>query len=194
MLSSTINGVWVTPRILSHASAVQNNPSSTLTGTYAGPVIGSQLSVVHALLSSTFIGVLVTLPSLGLQLSVVHTLLSSTMISAGFVQVPASQVSIPLQALLSLQSASVVHPQVFDATSQVSVDSLHDSVVQLNPSVSGQLIAVQDSHQTLALQTSTPSQYCPLSHTVLFATCDGPVIGSQLSIVHTIPSSILIIT
>src|SRR3990172_8078421 len=178
-------------------------PLATAVNTH--PVAGLQLSVVQALLSlqldaapptqapaeqvSLFVQALPSLhgavllvcthPVAGLQESSVQTFASSQLVAAPPTQAPAAQVSLVVQALASLQAAVLLVYTQPVAGVQVSV---------VHTLLSLQVIAVPP--QTPAVHTSPLVQALPSSHTVPLVTLVNtqPVVGAQVSVVHTLLS------
>jgi hypothetical protein len=99
------------------------------------------------------------------------------------VQVPAWHVSLPLQMLPSLHGV----PSPTEVLAQPVV-GLQVSVVQTLPSLQ---VSGVPAVQVPAWQVSSPLQTVPSAHEEPFATGPfwQPAIGSQVSFVHTLPSS-----
>jgi hypothetical protein len=164
-----------------HASSVQTLPSLQLTvapGMHAPPPHVSPW--VHAL-PSLHATLLATCwqPAAALQLSLVHRLPSLQSGAAPGMQSPPAQVSLRVQALLSL------HGKVLSAVVQ-PVAGEHASVVQRLPSLH---TSAGPGWQPLFAQTS------PLVHALLsvqasvLALCVQPPLTLQASVVQTLPSS-----
>ena len=132
---------------------------------------------------SALFGALTQLSVASLQLSTVHPTpsLQSTGVPA-WQSLTASQVSAPLQNAPSSQFA------LFGVLTQLSVASLQVSSVQPTPSL--QSTGVPATQSLTALQTSTPLQYAPSSHSALFGALSQLSVPSlQLSTVQSTPSA-----
>jgi hypothetical protein len=113
-------------------------------------------------------GVAVHAPLAGLHVPVLQALVSalqSTGVPVLQVSVARLHVSTPLQALPSLQSASLVHPQALVSTVQPPAASLQLSTVHAIPS----LHVTAAPPQTPAVHTSALVQALPSLHVVPFA-------------------------
>jgi hypothetical protein len=180
------------------------------TALFVHPKTGSQASVVHTLLSLQLMAVpgvhvplwqvsvplhtllsrhdvplrtaVFTQPVTALQVSVVQTLLSLQLRAVPAVQLPAWQLSAPLQTVPSRQGVPLA-TGVFEQPKT----GLQESVVQTLLSL--QLSAVPAVH-TPAWQLSAPLQTLPSRHAVPLSTAvlPQPVTGLQASVVQTLPS------
>ena len=66
------------------------------------------------------------------------------------------------------------------------------SIVQPSPSSHATVVPARQpvpGTMEVALQVSTPLQYCPSEQVALFGVCWQPVAGVHVSTVHEIPSS-----
>jgi hypothetical protein len=174
------------PKTGSQASVVQTFESLQLRAVPAVQVPPWQVSAPLQMLVSAHAvplrtGVLLH-PVTGLQLSVVHTLLSLQLSAVPPAHEPFWQVSAPLQTLASVHdepfgSAVLAHP----------VTALQLSVVQTLASL--QLSGVP-AVQVPFWQVSAPLQTVVSAHGVPLANgvVKQPMSGSQLSVVHTLPS------
>ena len=168
-------------------STVQLTPSLQSTGVPAWQSLtASQVSApLQYAPSSQFalFGVLSQLSVPSLQLSTVQPTPSSQ--TTG---VPAWQSSVASQVSAPLQNAPSSHSVLFGVLTQLSVDSLQVSSVQLTPSL--QSTGVPATQSLTALQTSSPLQYAPSSHSALFGALSQLSVPSlQLSTVQSTPSA-----
>jgi hypothetical protein len=170
---------WTQPISGLQKSSVQPLPSSQLGGgppTHAPP---EQVSFVVQALPSLQAGTLLTCthPDAGLQESSVQTLPSLQLGGGPPTQAPPEQVSFVVQALLSLQAATLL-------TCTQPEAGLQESSVQTLPS--SQLGAGPPTHFPPE-QTSPVVQAFPSSHgAMLFANTQTP--PWHESVVHTLPS------
>jgi hypothetical protein len=189
-LVPTATGVWTTPPVAVHESAVHGLPSSTTKGVPAlqAPAPSQSSSPLQRLESAQEVpcgvGVWLT-PEVGSQASVVHGLPSSTTRGLPEAQTPEpSQVSLPLHALPSEQDAPWATEVCF-----TPADGSQESAVQGFPSsTTGEVPAVQTPDPS---QVSLPLQAFPSEQEEPSATGAWwtPVVGSHESAVHKFPSS-----
>jgi hypothetical protein len=180
-------GVFWQPLTGWHVSVVQPSPSSQLSGVPAVQMPAWQVSSplqtsasAHGVPLST--GVLAQ-PKTGSQPSVVQALPSSQSSAVPAVHTPPWQVSSPLQTSPSAHGvpfATGVFVQPVSGSQVSVVQTLLSSQLSGAPAV-----------QTPAWQVSSPLQRSPSVHGVPFATgvLEHPKMGSQLSVVQTLPSS-----
>jgi len=137
-------------------------------------------SVVQALPSlQGFVLLVCAHPVVGLHESVVQGLPSSQLGAGPPTQLPPLQVSLVVQASLSLQGSVLL-------TCTQPVAGLQESSVQGLTSLQ---LGGGPPTQLPPLQVSLVVQALPSSHGSVLSVCVQPVAGLQLSVVHTLPSS-----
>src|SRR5438034_599443 len=173
--------VWTQPVAGLQLSVVHTFPSSQLGAgppTHVPPLHVTCVVRASPLLQGAVLFVW-TQPVAGLQLSVVHTFPSSQLGAGPPTHVPPLHVSFVVQASPSLHGAVL-----FVWTQPVA--GLQLSVVHTFPS--SQLGAGPPTHVP-PLHVSFVVQASPSLHGAVLFVCSPPVAGSQLSVVHTFPSS-----
>ena len=181
-------GVCRTPVFGSHESAVHGLPSSTVG---AAPDAQAPLEHISAPLQALpsehdvpFATAICVTPAAGSQASAVHGLPSSSAGGVPGAHAPAWHSSLPLQAFPSEHDVPLSGKCTTPSTGS------HESAVHGLPSSSAG--ALPGAHVPLALQVSAPLHALPSEQEVPAATgaCTTPRVGSQLSLVHALPSSV----
>ena len=169
----------------SQVSSLQPLPSSQMIFLPALHLLAAQMSpLVQASLSSqlTVFAALTQPPTITLQLSSVHKLLSSQFFGLPVVHAPPAQVSPTVQTLPSSHgSLELVNTQPLSVSQLLSVHGLPSS----------QMIFSVPAHTPLA-QKSFLEQATPSSQGNALSVCLQPVMASQSSVVHNVPSSQLV--
>ena len=180
-------GVCRQPKTASHVSVLQTLPSSQLSGVPAAQAPAWQVSLpLHTLPSLhevPFRTGALTQPATASQLSAVQTLPSLQLSAVPGVHTPFWQVSLPLQTLPSGQAIPLATGTFWQPTTGWQL-----SVVHTVPSL--QLSATPGVH-TPAWQVSPPLHTLPSAHDAPFGSAlyRQPSSGSQVSLVHTLPSA-----
>ena len=174
--------LWEHPPRLSQFSVAQGLPSSQLAGALGVHRPPTQVSPEEQLLPSSHVAVLLVnvQPKTASQLSSVHTLLSMQVALVPPKHTPLWQLSPSVHTLQSLQGPLAL------ATFWQPLVGSQTSSVQSRPS--SQLLVGPGAH-TDAAQRSPLVQALPSSHAAELLVKLQPSTGSQLSVVHGLPSS-----